>query len=283
MTAEASGSCILPNVSSSPDSPQTQTPLLHVINALSKSASHVWEQVSQYIVTKIQNPAVSAILTLAKQDYTRLQPVLTTFQDVTSVNGISKSHLPYVVLRDPPHTVPHTATFNALTHNLDLKFILKVNVGGVKTLAVLDSASSLSHIDHELLKSPKVQLKPKADVAAVIAATGSPMVIKGSVTTCWKLTNTGFSIPSETFNVIDIPYKGIGMIIGQDLLSKYKIDILNSTESVSMCYRGHRYSIPKTLLVPAAEAETSHKTEYSEPYSNPKQISRDLKKGGRIS
>ncbi len=237
---------------------------------------------SQYTVNKILNPSISAIITLSRSDYTRLQPVLSTFQDVTNVNGISKTHLPYVVIKDSPHTVPSAATFNALSHNLDLKFIIKVNVGGVKTLAVLDSASSLSHIDSELLKSSKVQLKPKADVAAVIAATGTPMVIKGTVTTCWKVTNTGFSIPSETFNVIDIPYKGIGMIIGQDLLSKYRIDILNSSESVSMFYRGHRYTIPQSLLVPPAEAETSYKTEMSEPYSNPKQISRDLKKGGRI-
>ena len=188
----------------------------------------------------------------------------------------------YVVLKDPPYSKPPSGTFNALAHNLDLKFIVKVSVGGTKTLAVLDSASSLSHIDSQLLKDPKVKLRPRADVGAIIAATGSTMAVKGSVNTCWKVTYTGFQIPSETFNVIDIPYKGIGMIIGQDFLTKYKIDLLNSTDSISIQYRGHKYSLPTDKLVPPAVAEQSYKTEHSAPYSTSKQISKDLRKGGRI-
>jgi hypothetical protein len=258
------------------------SPALHIINALGRSATSTWTQVSQYIAHKLENPSTSAILTIGRDDYSRLQVPLSTFVDVTNVNGNLKSQLPYVVLRDPPFTKPPSGTLLTMTHNLDLKFIVKVNVGGTKTLAVLDSASSLSHIDSSLLKDPKVKLKPKADVGAIIAATGSAMTVKGTVNTCWKITYTGFSIPSETFNVIDIPYKGIGMIIGQDFLSKYQVDILNSTDSISLKYRGHKYSLPTDKLVPPSVAEKSYKSEHSAPYTTSKQISKDLKKGGRI-
>ena len=56
-------------------------------------------------------------------------------------------------------------------------------VGGVKTLAILDSASSLSYVDKELLKSPRIQLKPTANVGAVITASGDALPINGTVNT----------------------------------------------------------------------------------------------------
>ena len=264
-----------------PEIPIVSLPPLHVINALGKTTVHIWDKISQYIAQKAMKPELSALLTIPRTEYTKFKHVLAAFTDVTTTLE-KPCMLPYLVLRDSPHSHHPCATLNTLSHQLDLKFIIKVNVGGVKTLAILDSASSLSYVDKELLQTPKIQLKPSSEVAAVITASGNALPIKGSVNTCWKITNVGFQIPSENFNVIDIPYKGIGMIIGQDFHTKYNIDLLNSTNSVSIQYRGRKYAIPPDLLIPSETAAQSHKTHHSQPYENHRQIKRDLRKGGKI-
>ena len=263
----------VPTVSSSP---------LHVINALCKTPACIWNKISHYLTHKAVHPDSSAILTISNCDYARLQNVLSTFVEITDYNTLGRKLLPYKVLKDPPFsTAPH-ATMNALSHQLALKWIVKVNVGGVKTLAILDCASSLSHVDRELLQHSKIQLQHKADVGSILSASGDAITVQGTVNVPWSITNTGFQVPKETFNVIDIPYKGIGMIIGQDCHTKYGMDIHNTTDSVSIHYRGRKYAIPKNLLVPPDIAEKSHKTIYSAPYETSKQIAKDLRKGGRI-
>ncbi len=283
VAASSSYSAIAPeHVTNLPVKPSVSLPPLHVINVLGKTPVHTWDKISQYIAHKASHPESSALLTIHMNDYVKHQRVLSAFTDVTT-SGHTSSMLPYKVLRDYPHTQHPCAVLNAApTHTLDLKFIINVNVGGVKTLAILDSASSLSYVDKELTQSPKIQLKPKSDLGAVITASGDPLPIKGTLSTYWRITNTGFSIPSETFNVIDIPYKGIGMILGQDLHTKYNIDLLNSTNSVNIQYRGRGYPISSDLLVPSSVAAQSFKTHHSQPYENAKQLKKDLRKGGKI-
>jgi len=215
--------------------------------------------------------------------YDRYKHVLSSFVHVEQNRSVSVSQLPYVVLQDPPHSQHSTATLQSLTHNLSLKWIIKVKVGSVNTLAVVDTASTLSYVDKELLLSPSIHSVPQADQPAVTAANGGSIAIEGSARATFSVPNTGFKSPQECFNVIPIPYKGIGMILGQDFHTKYKMDILNSTQAITWHHKGHTYGLKSTDLIPPAEVPL-HRTSNSMPYlaTDLKALQRDLNKGSRL-
>ena len=253
---------------------------MHIINLLNCTPSHAWNRLTEYISCKAQNPTDSAIVTLSLTHYGRFKHILEPFHHVSEHKTLRKGPLPYLVLHDKPHTHHKTAVIQTLSHNLELKWIIKVKIGSVHTLAVVDTASTVTHVDKELLKSPSLYYTPTANLPAVTAANGSAIPIQGTVKGNFSITNTGFKVP-ETFNVISIPYRGIGMILGQDFQSKYKIDILNSTNSLTWLYRGHMYGLKHDQCVPPGEVPP-HKTEATAPYTNPKALQRDLNKGGRL-
>jgi hypothetical protein len=254
---------------------------LHVINLLDSTPSHSWNKLTQYVAEKVRDPTLSSIVTISQTQFSKFQHILGPFQDVSEHNALGSRKLPYVVLHDPPFTHHRTAVTQSLSHHLDLKWIIKVKIGSVNTLAVIDSASSVTHVDKELLKSPSLHHLPTADLPAVTAANGASIPIQGSVRTTFSVPNTGFKVSNETFNVIEIPYKGIGMIIGQDFQSRYKFDILNSTNALTWLHRGHQYGLKLEHCVPPGEVPV-HKTEATAPYTNAKALQRDLNKGARL-
>ena len=124
-----------------------------------------------------------------------------------------------------------------------LKFLIKGRYCGLNVTVMVDTGATHSFVSKSLttMAGNRCKLHPKAKVPVIHAANNELLVVEGTATAKLKL---GQFNQQLDLIVMQEQIPGIDIVIGTDLILKYKIDCLTSCDMVRLHYRGHVYKIP---------------------------------------
>jgi len=177
-------------------------------------------------------PDISAVIKRKIQSRTDLQTHIDNYvyrQDIPTWNPpVGKLNRMSMDDTDIPDTLP---------------FVIKGRFCGLDVTVMVDSGATHSLISKStvMLAGNKCRVNAKAKVPIIQAANNEPITVEGTCTAKLKLQSFNQQLDLIVMNQ-QIP--GINIIIGGDLVKKYKIDCLQSSKIVRLHYRGHVFNIP---------------------------------------